>query len=132
MKRIPLLLLLICLLVSPASTEPWSGAQITVTAGTAIRLVKNRTIAQSLSIQMHSGGSGRGYVLFAPSGVTCSNGGAGTILIAELNAATASAAGGQIVLPNPGDPQGGPVDVSLYCLDGSNSGDVITTAWNLR
>lgn len=132
MKRTVLLIVLIAALIFPANTEPWGGAQITVTAGTAIRLVKNRTIAQSLSFQMHSGGSGRGYVLFAPSGVTCANGGAGTTLLMELNAATANSAGGSGVVPMPGDPQGGPVDVSLYCVDGSNSGDVITVAWNLR
>jgi|ERR1035438_2417319 hypothetical protein len=131
MKRTLAIIGLLALLVSTASTEPWLPFSQTITAGTAIRLTSNPTLVSSLSFQMHSGGTGRGYMLFAPKNVTCALNGGGTVLIAELNAATATAAGAQGVVPSNSDPQGG-IDASLYCIDGTHSGDVVTIAGNLR
>jgi hypothetical protein len=131
MKRLLFVLAALILLVAPASTEPWGGKAVTVSAGTAVRLVPNRTIATSLFFQMKTGGSGKGYILYAPTSVTCALNGTGTTFIAELQPATSTAPGGNAVIPSNPDPYGG-VDVSLYCVDGSNSGDVITTSWNTR
>lgn len=131
MKRILALIGLMALVVSTASTEPWAPFTQTVTAGTAIRVTNHPVLVSSLFFQMKTGGTGRGYVLAAPAGVTCSNGGAGTTLIAELQPATATAPGGNATIPSNPDPQGG-IDASLYCVDGSHTADVITIAGNLR
>lgn len=131
MKRLISIPILIALFVLPIRTEPWGGTGITITDGTAIRVVKVRTIVSSLFFQMKTGGTGRGYILSAPKDVTCAVGGAGTTLIAELIPATATSPGGNAVIPSNSDPQGG-IDAALYCVDGSNSGDIVTIAWNLR
>jgi|SRR5579885_672964 len=132
MKKLLAIISLLVLTSLPMTSEPWGGAAITITAGTAIRLAKNRTMASSIFFQMATGGTGRGYVLFAPSGVTCANGGAGTTKIAELSPATTTAPGGSVTIPLNVDPQNPQVDVSLYCVDGSNNGDVMNVSWNIR
>ena len=130
MKKILCAVLLTVLGSRVTYPEPWTGLQLTLTPGTAQRLVKNSIIASSLFIQMNVGGTGVGYVLSAPIGVTCAKGGAGTTWIATLQAATSTAPGGNITIPSNPDPQGG-INVALYCVDGAQS-DTVTVAWNQR
>lgn len=132
MKRLFALIGLMALVVSNASTEPWNGRIVTVAAGTAGRVTNVRTQVSSLFFQMlPAAGAGIGYVLYAPKGVTCSQGTAGTTTIAVLQAATSTAPGGNATVPSNPDPQGG-IDASLYCYDGAHSGDTILLSWNLR
>lgn len=131
MKIILAIIGLLTVLVQTASTEPWAPFTHTVTAGTAIRVTNHSVLVSSLFFQMKTGGTGRGYVLAAPKGVTCAVNGVGTTLIAELQPATSTAPGGNATIPSNPDPQGG-IDASLYCVDGSNTGDIITIAGNLR
>lgn len=131
MKKLLALFSLAFLITAPLSSEPWGGKLITVTAGTAIRIVTISTRVSSFVAQMATAGTGRGYLLYAPIGVTCTNGGAGTTLIAELQPATSTAPGGNVTVPSNTDPYGG-IDLAGYCVDGSNSGDVINVAFNIR
>ncbi len=130
LKRISILTLLFFLAASPTWTEPWGGRTITLTPGTAIRVVGTRTLVSSLFFQMATGGTGVGYVLSAPIGVTCANGGAGTTLIATLQPATSTAPGGNATIPSNSDPAGG-IDAQLYCVDGS-AADGMIVSFNLR
>lgn len=133
LKKLSLIALLFELITIPMRSEPWGGQTITVTAGTAQRLnVRQGQLATSLFAQMLPTSSGGvGYLLFAQKGVTCSNGGAGTILIATLAAATATAPGGNVTVPWPANPQNPKVDVSLYCIDGAHSSDPVGVSFNL-
>lgn len=115
----------------PAMTEPWGGRLITLTPATAIRIVSSRTIVSSFIVQMDACSTcGLGYLLYAPASVTCSNGGAGTTLIAKLAPGTATTPGGNVTVPSNPDPQGG-VDLGGYCVDGSAAAPVIVS-WNIR
>ena len=131
MKKILLISAVLLSLVTTGWTEPWGGADITVTAGTAIRIVKTRTLATSIYFEMKTGGTGRGYILSAPPDVTCALNGAGTTFITELAAATSTTPGGNAVIPWPADPQNPPVNVQYYCVDGTVSSDVIHVAYNI-
>lgn len=122
------LLLLACM---TGYTEPVNGRVITVTAGTAIRITTDPVLATSILFQMRTGGTGRGYVLYAPQGVTCANGGAGTTLVGEIAPASATAPGGSLSIPSNTDPVGG-IYPRSFCVDGSNSGDGINVSWNVR
>ena len=106
------------------------GKQITVTAGTPIRLVNTRTMVSSLLIQMKHGGSGLGLVYNADPAIACS---AGT-LVAELAPATATSPGGSYTFPSNGSAttESSGFDINYVCVDGSNSGDVLVTSWNVR
>lgn len=130
LKRISLILVLTLLSAVQTKTEPVNGRTITVTAGTAVRIVANRTIVSSFLVQMATGGSGRGYVLYKVGG-DCVKGSAGTTLVAELSPASSSGPGGSMTMPSNPDPQGG-IDLSHFCTDGSNTNDTINVSWNLR
>ena len=134
MKKLLLISAVILALASTGWTEPWMGQLVTVNAGTAVRLtVRNPTLSTSLFVQMLPAASGGvGYILYAPKAVACSNGGAGTTLIATLTAATSTAPGGNAVIPWPADPQNPSINVADYCFDGSHSTDTMTVSWNLR
>lgn len=131
--RIISILSLAALLAVPMKTEPWGGKVITVASGTAVRLSVGRSLlASSIFFQMDVGATGVGYVLSAPIGTTCAYQGAGTTLIAKLNpGSTPTVVGGNATIPSNSDPAGGS-DVTLYCVDGSHTGDGIITSWNLR
>ncbi len=134
MKRLLLISAVTLALCLTGWTEPWMGQLVTVNAGTAVRLtVRNPTLATSLFAQMLPASSGGvGYILYAPKSVSCSNGGAGTTLVATLAPATATAPGGNAVIPFPADPQNPSINVADYCFDGSHTGDTMTVSWNLR
>ena len=133
LKKLFLIVLVIPLIAIHIGAEPWGGQTITVTAGTAQRLnVRSPTLVTSLFFQMLPASSGGlGYVLFAQKGVTCSNGGAGTTLIATLSGATTSSPGGNVTLPFPSNPQNPKLDASLYCVDGATSGNGVAVSFNL-
>lgn len=142
MKRATSLILLAILLVLPAATEPQDGRVITITAGTAIRLILNPSTrdpvrANSLFIQALHVASGTGgiiYVLNADPSITCTKGAAGTTLVAELSPATTAAPGGSFSFPSNGSAttQSGGTDIRRFCLDGAQSGDTVVTSWDLR
>lgn len=131
LKRLSLIALLVVAAARPTWTEPWGGQQFTMTSGVAQRVVNKTTIVSSLFIQMATGGSGVGYILYAPPDVTCALNGAGTTLIAELQPATSTAPGGNAVIPSNPDPQGG-IDAHGYCIQGAHTSDVMTVSFNLR
>lgn len=126
LKRIFSIVILICLMIVPANTEPWGGVHLTLTPGTAQHFVKTPTRALSLYIQMDAGGSGIGYVLFAPPNVTCTYNGAGTTLITKLSAATSTSLGGNVMISGVNSPDGR-VSVEQYCVDGAQADPVIVS-----
>lgn len=131
MKRLLIIPLLLALISPRMNSEPWMGVQLTITPGTAQRFVKNNVEALSLSIQMDSCSTcGIGYILYAPTSVTCSYQGAGTTLIAKLNPGTSTSLGGQITISGLSSPEGA-ILVGNYCVDGPSSAPVIVS-WNIR
>lgn len=121
------------LVAIPAWTEPFNGSTISVTAGTAIRILTTGPdlVVTSIFFQMATGGTGRGYVLYAPSGVTCNRGSAGTTTVGELSPASATAPGGSLTVPMNPDPYGGLV-ANHWCIDGSHTGDGLIVSFNVR
>lgn len=120
-------------------TEPQQGEVITITSGTAIRIVLNPSLvnpvmANSMLIQSQHGGSGIIYVLNARPDQTCNKGAAGTTLVAELAPASATSPGGSFTFPSNGGAtnQSSGFDLRYWCVDGSNSGDVAIVSWDLR
>ncbi len=131
LKKLLLVTTLLLCAASPTWTEPWGGKVVTIAAGTAARVTTRPTLASSLFFQAQTGGTGVIYILYAPPDIVCSNGGAGTTLIATLQPATSTAPGGNAVIPSNPDPAGG-VDISGYCTDGSHTGDTVVVSFNLR
>ena len=129
MRRLIAIIVILAAGVSPAlPTDAQYGRQITVTAGTPIRVVSTRTLVASVFVQMKHGGSGLGLIYSANPSESCS---AGT-LVAELSPASPTAPGGAYVFPSndsAGTQQGG-YDMNWLCVDGSNSGDVMIVSWN--
>jgi hypothetical protein len=141
MKKLITIPLALLLMVIPVKTEPQEGSVITITAGTAIRLIANAgtvqpVIANSLLIQPLHGGSGIVYVLnCSPSLTNCAKGSAGTTLVAELPPATSTAPStGSFTFPSngTGTQQGGGFDVRYWAIDGGNSGDTVATSWDVK
>ena len=134
MKKLIVALLVGSLLAIPLFPDVLLGKQITVTAGTAIRVTTGNLMASSILIQMKHGGSGVGYVLYADPSATCNVGAAGTTLVAELAPANPLAPGGSFTYPSNNDSttQQGGFSPAYFCVDGSNSGDVIIVSWSQR
>lgn len=130
--KLKVIITALLLIALPAMTEPWGGVALTLTPGTAIRIVKTRTIVSSFVFQMDVCPStcGTGYLLYAPTSITCANGGAGTTLIAKIAAGTSTAPGGSVTVPSNPDPYGG-IDISQYCIDSSAAAPAIVS-WNIR
>ena len=132
MKRLFTLLFAFLFFLRSGSTEPWNGRTVTVAMGTAVRIVSISTRVSEIRFQMLPASSGGvGYVLYAPVGVTCALGGAGTALIAELPAASTTAPSTPVIVPANPDPVGG-LDLHGYCVDGAHTGDTILVSWNVR
>ncbi len=135
MKRALAIFSILAFAAAPMFTsDQWNSKTITVTAGTAIRVVNNSVRVDSILVQMLTGGSGRGYVLNSNPQNTCTKGAAGTAFVAELGAASATSPGASATIPSNGsaaNTQGG-LDLQYFCVDGSNSGDTILVSWNPR
>lgn len=104
--------------------------RITITSGTPIPIETVPTVVRSMSVQMRTGGTGRGLLLnlaFFPLG-TVPDGTNGQHLAAELAPAAAAAPGGQWSYP---DSDRG-YDVSRIYIDGSNSGDTVTISYDKK
>ena len=132
-------LLAFMLFVVGVSAEPQQGRIITITAGTAIRLILNPTtvkpvLANSMLIQVQHAGSGLVYVLNANPQQTCALGNATTTEVAELAPATSTEPGGSFTFPSNGSATNGSsgFDVRYWCVDGSNSGDTVIVSWDVR
>lgn len=139
MKRTLAIIALILVSVSTGYTEPQNGSIITITAGTAIRVILNASQANpvkanSILVQPLHGGTGLIYVLNANPSFTCSNGGAGTTFVAELAAATSTAPGQTFTFPSNGTATSSSsgFDVRYYCIDGSHTGDTVAVSWDVR
>lgn len=133
LKKISSILAVFVLMAQTARPEPWGGTTITVTAGTAQRLIPAppQLLAVSISFQMAVASTGYGYVLFANPGTVCAVGGSGTTLIAQIGPGSSTSPGQQLVLPYPASPQNPKVNVRNYCVDGSVNGDHVTVTWNI-
>ena len=117
------------------ASDAWNSKVITITAGTAIRVVNNSVKVSSILFQMLHGGSGLGYVLNAdPTNANCNKSTAATAFVAELAPASATAPGGSATVPSNGSAttQQGGQDLQWFCVDGSNSGDTMLVSWSPR
>lgn len=127
-----LVALALLLTLSPDAMADRVNLQITITAGTPVRIATNRLFVDRLSIQSKHGNTGLVYVMLGvPAATTCDATNAAH-LSGELGPGDATHPGGQFV-----DPQGAngmtPSDIedlSLACIDGSHTADVvIVTFW---
>jgi hypothetical protein len=134
-KSISLLTLGLLFAGTMVPSDAWNSKVITITSGTAIRVVNNSVKASSILFQMLDGGSGLGYVLNAnPQNANCNKASAGTAWVAELAPATVTAPGGSATVPSNGSAtteQGGQ-DLQWFCVDGAHSGDTVLVSWNPR
>lgn len=136
MKRLFCILVALALWSTPLlPSDSWNSRVITVTAGTAIRIVNNSVRVDSIVFQMlHGATTGLGYVLNASPQVTCATGGVGTAQVAELAPATSTAPGQSVTVPSNGsatNSEGG-LDLQWWCLDGATSGSTVLVSWNPR
>ena len=134
MKRILSMILVAVVCVCTATSEPQNGRIITITAGTAQRIVTNRVMANSMLVQPLHGGTGLVYVLNAAPNFTCGNGSAGTTFVAELGPATTTAPGSTFTFPSnsSGTTQAGGFSLQYWCIDGAHSGDTVAVSWDQR
>ena len=97
--------------------------------GAPHRIHSTQTLADRLSVQMASGGSGIGYLLSSNTGGTPSKANDADV-VAEVAAATATGPGAPFTDYQPGG--GNAIDVSAYWVDGGNPGDTIRVSYNKR
>lgn len=103
-----------------------TNREITVAAGTPVRLATSRLLVNRIFIQMKTAGTGRGYVMAGiPVGTTPAST-TSAHLTAELCPATATAPGCAYTDSYPDG-----IDVSLIWVDGSHTGDKITVSWEV-
>lgn len=121
------------LVVLPALNAERHNQQITITAGTPIRVQASKYLVNRLFVQSMIGNTGAVYIMLGVPTTAACNASNAAHLTAQLAPATATAPGGSF-----NDPQGAngnsPSDVedlSQMCLDGSHSGDVvIVSSWH--
>jgi hypothetical protein len=103
--------------------------QIFTVGATPHQIASVQTLADRLSVQMKTGGSGIGYVLCSNTGSVPSKANDADIVV-ELAAATAMAPGAPYQDYQPGG--GNAIDVSAYWLDGAHAGDLIRVSYHRR
>lgn len=131
MKRILSALASIALLVAPMGAER-VNSQVTITAGTPIRIATQKTMENRILIQSRHSNSGIIYVLMGVNPNKACNASDTSQLTAELGPGDSLHPGASL-----SDPQGASgntisdaEDVSWMCLDGTNSSDVaIVSYW---
>lgn len=101
----------------------------TITAGTPQQVATVPTFGDRWFAQMLKGGSGMGYVMDAPSGVTPHKTDSAH-LVGQMGAATSTAPGGSLSDDQPGG--GNFIDMSSLWIDGDNSGDTLLFTYNQR
>lgn len=125
----------------PMMGDPQFGAAITIaSAGTAVPLVANKAtvppvLVNSIFIQApHCTTCGIIYVLNCNPQVTCVNGSAGTTLVAEIPAGTATSPGGWFRFPTNGSSttNSGGTDLRYWAVDSATSGVVALTSWDMK
>lgn len=105
------------------------NTQVTVTAGTPVRLSTTKRLVNRIFVQMAIGGSGVGYVMTGiPNGTTPSSSNAAH-LTAQLCAATATAPGCNYSDNINSTSNADPIDLSEIWLDGATSGDKIIVSF---
>ena len=93
------------------------------------RLASVQTLADRVFIQMATGGTGRGFVLYSNSGGIPSKATDADIVM-EMAAASSTSPGGGYGDMQPGG--GNFIDMSAYWVDGSVNGDKIRASYNVR
>ena len=88
-----------------------------------------QTLADRLSVQMKTGGSGIGYLLCSNTGGIPSKANDADIVV-ELAAATLTAPGVAYQERQPGG--GNAIDMSAYWVDGAHAGDLVRVSYNRR
>lgn len=124
LKRLAAIALLVTL--PSIGQPPVVGKTITITAGTAIRVLtdQNRTVVNSLLIQVDPGATGLVYILSAAIGETCT---AARHTVATIAPGDGTLPGGSYQIDLHQYESG--FDVRLFCVDGSNSGDTVKVSW---
>src|SRR5690554_4447835 len=99
MKQLIKAALVVMLAVLPVHTEPQLSRTISLTTGTAVRIVANRTMANSLFIQVQPGSSNPVYVLYADRATACSSSTTSQI-VAVLGPGTSDQPGSSFTYPS--------------------------------
>lgn len=131
MKKILAILAVVALFVPQAGAER-VNLQITITAGTPIRIAAQKTVVNRLMLQSRHGNTGLIYVLLGVKPTTTCNASSTSQLSAELGPGDSTHPGSSL-----SDPQGANgttppdgEDLAMACVDGTNSSDVvIVTYW---
>jgi hypothetical protein len=132
-KRISALLVALLLIVGASGQFVAPGPAnilVTIGAGTPVQLTTNTgLVISTLSVQMHSGGTGMGQVCIVPIGTTpAAHCGTSGQLAFELAPATSTAPGSQLSypMPTPG------LNMGMFWIDGTNSGDKATVSYYVK
>lgn len=130
MKHTIRLLLIVALLVAPMGAER-VNKQITITAGTPIRIATLATRENRLFIQSRHSNTGLIYIMLGVNPATTCNASSASQLSAELGPGDALHPGASF-----SDPQGAngnsPADyedLSWACVDGTVNGDVVIISY---
>jgi hypothetical protein len=130
------LLVTLVMLAPPAHAERLNQ-QITIVAGTPIRLAARSTPVDRLMIQARhnpSGGNGIIYILDGVSPTKACNAADATQLTAELAPGTATSPGGSYSDPQGANGDSPPdfTDLAHMCIDGTHSGDIAIVTYYRR
>ena len=94
------------------------------------RLATSQTLADRIFVQMKTGGTGLGYVLYSDTGAVPPSKATDADIVAELGVASATGPGGSYSDVQPGG--GNCIDVYGYWVDGAVNGDKIRVSYNAR
>ncbi len=112
--------------VLPAAVQ--ISKTVTLVTGTAARVVGNRTMVNSLFIQVQPGGTHVVYVLYADPDATCSTSTTSQI-VATLGPGSATQPGMAFTFPSNNDAttQAGGFDANWWCVQGTTAETVIVS-----
>lgn len=119
---------LLFLLAMPVRTAVQISQTITLTTGSEYRAAPNRTMANSLMVEVQPGATAVVYVLFCPRPTTCDVSDT-TQRVATIGFGTGGQPGGVFTFPSNNDAttQAGGFDVSSWAVSGTTSDTVLVT-----
>lgn len=130
-KRIAVVALL-ALALCPIADARRQNTQVTVTAGTPIRLSTTKRLVNRIFIQMAIGGTGVGYVFDGIANGTTPDPTHAADLTAQLCAATATAPGCNYSDVVNSVTAADAIDLSQFWVSGSHTGDVLIISFAER
>lgn len=127
MKRLILIAAALLACVGTLSSEPQVNKTVALTTGTPVRVIANRTMANSLFVQVAPGASSVVYVLYVRDRTITCDSSDSTQVVAILGPGTGAQPGASFTYPsnNVAASSAGGFDASLWCVQGSTGDSVI-------